>query len=268
MSLPKLDSMDLDPVDLDLDLGTDTDILLPYDSPAMARAAAPLAAPRTPTPAAPVFAPTPAMAHATAPLPRAPAPAAPLARAPAPAAPVPRAPAPAPAPVPTSVHAAPSTEPIAPEDETEVSVAAHLIQYDRGCCVALPVHTAVELLDRAEVTAVPGAAYYFDGLTRWQGKWIPVLDLHALVHAYRKEHAPKTRYQLVIAYQTAPGQALQHGAIALPVMPGSVQVRDSSMCELPGDSDLWPLVALSCFQIKGVAVPIVDTGRLFGQFHG
>ena len=61
---------------------------------------------------------------------------------------------------------------------------------------------------------------------------------------------------------------MRHGAIALPVLPGTVQVSDAAMCELPSESDLWPLVALSCFQIKGRAVPILDTGRLFSVYHG
>ena len=115
---------------------------------------------------------------------------------------------------------------------------------------------------------VPGAAYYVDGLTRWRGRWLPVIDLHALVNAYRKEYAPKTRYLLIVAYQAARRGPVRHGAIALPVTPGTVQVSDAARCELPDTSDLWPLLALSCFEIKGLAVPIVDTGRLFGLYHG
>jgi CheW-like domain len=155
-----------------------------------------------------------------------------------------------------------------PAPTVTATASAQLLQYERGCCVALPPHTTIELLDRAPVVEVPGAAYYCDGLTRWQGQWLPVLDLHALVHAYRKDSAPKTRYLLIVAYQPAPRALLRHGAIALPVLPGSVQVSDSSMCELPTDSDLWPLIALSCFEIKGRAVPILDSGRLFGVYHG
>lgn len=61
---------------------------------------------------------------------------------------------------------------------------------------------------------------------------------------------------------------LSHSAIALPVTPGSVQVSDAALCPLSDTSDLWPLVALSCFEIKGRAVPILDTSRLFGLYHG
>jgi hypothetical protein len=155
-----------------------------------------------------------------------------------------------------------------PVPQEQVTVAAQLLQYDRECFVALPVHTTIELLDQAPVVEVPGAAYYCNGLTRWRGQWLPVLDLHALVNAYRKEYAPKTRYLVIVAYQTVPRAPVRYGAIALPVLPGTVQVSDSAACELPTDSDLWPLLASSCFQIKGRAVPILDTGRLFGQYHG
>jgi hypothetical protein len=169
-------------------------------------------------------------------------------------------PEPSPAQLPAPAHQ--------PADADAPTATAQLLQYDRGCCIALPAHTTIELLDRPPVVPVPGAAYYCDGLTRWRDQWLPVIDLHALVNAYRKEYAPKTRYLLIVAYQAAPGAALSHGAIALPVTPGSVQVSDAAMCPLPDTSDLWPLLALSCFEIKGRSVPILDTSRLFGLYHG
>jgi CheW-like domain len=150
----------------------------------------------------------------------------------------------------------------------QTTVPAQLLQYERDRHIALPIHTTIELLDRPPIVKVPGAAYYCSGLTKWQGEWLPVLDLHVLVHAYRKEFAPKTRYLLIVAYQTAPRQALRHGAIALPAMPALVQVSNASICALPTDSDVWPLIALSSFEHDGRAVPILDTGRLFGAYHG
>jgi CheW-like domain len=236
-------------VDLDLDLDVDLDVLLPYDAAPSAAAARSAVAGRAPAPAA---APAPRLA-----------PAAPASNAFA--APQPRpTPSATPAPQPAA-FLAPEPPPVGADTPT---APAQLLQYDRGCCIALPPHTTIELLDRPPVVPVPGAAYYIDGLTLWQGRWLPVLDLHALVNAYRKEHAPKTRYLLIVAYQAQPRGPVLHGAIALPVTPGTVQVSDAARCELPDTSDLWPQVALSCFEIKGLAVPIVDTGRLFGQYHG
>lgn len=145
---------------------------------------------------------------------------------------------------------------------------ARLLRYDREREVALAVHTTLELLENAKVVELPGAAYYCTGLTKWQGRWLPVIDLHVLVHAYRKEYAPKARYLLVVAYQSAPRAALRHGAISLPAMPETVDVSDNASCPLPNDSDLWPLLALSCFSHEARAVPILDTARLFAGYHG
>jgi CheW-like domain len=252
---PNQQLVDLD-LDLDLDVGGAADGLLPYDPPR-----APDPAPQRAQVRAPVQAPlqtpgrAPAQAIAQA-----------LAQAPAPS------PAVSPTPPAREAYDAASTELAAPQphpqDADAPTAAAQLLQYDRGCCVALPAHTTIELLDRPQVVRVPGAAYYCDGLTRWRDQWIPVIDLHALVNAYRKEHAPKTRYLLIVAYQAAPRAPRSHGAIALPVTPGTVKVSDAAMCELPNTSDLWPLLALSCFEIKGLAVPILDTSRLFGMYHG
>lgn len=146
---------------------------------------------------------------------------------------------------------------------------ARLIEYAPGRQIALPPHTTIELLENPAVVAVPGAAYYACGLLAWQGRQLPLLDLHALLRAYpgtNRTGAP--RYALVLAYQRAPRQPVEHGAISLAVLPQTVAVSDEARCELFADSDLWPLLALSCFRHEGHAVPILDTAKLFAAYHG
>ena len=146
---------------------------------------------------------------------------------------------------------------------------ARLIEYAPGRQVALPPHTTIELLENPAVVTVPGAAYYACGLLAWQGRQLPLLDLHALLRAYPGVNsAAPPRYALVLAYQRAPRQPVEHGAISLAVLPQTVTVTDKAGCELPADSDLWPLLALSCFLHQGHAVPILDTARLFAAYHG
>lgn len=146
---------------------------------------------------------------------------------------------------------------------------ARLIEYAPGRRVALPPHTTIELLENPAVLPVPGAAYYACGLLAWQGRLLPLLDLQALLRAHlgaNRTAAP--RYALVLAYQRGPRQPVEHGAISLAVLPQTVAVGDEASCELPADSDLWQLLALSCFQHEGDAVPILDTAKLFGAYHG
>lgn len=144
-------------------------------------------------------------------------------------------------------------------------IPARLLHYKPGGCVALPVHTTVELLDGPLIVDVPGAAGYCNRLVRWRGQWLALLDLDTLLHDVRfdADRTAAPRYALVVAYQHAPGGPVEHGAISLATLPQTVGVGDLATCELPADSALWPLLALSCFLYEGHAAPILDTSRLF-----
>jgi hypothetical protein len=147
-------------------------------------------------------------------------------------------------------------------------VPAQLIEYARQHYVALPPHATIELVEDPALVEIPGAAYYARGLLNWRGRWLPVIDLHTLLRAYPTYVAVQLHYVLVVAYQAVPGQELQYGGLALPASPHKIEVGDDAQCELPTDSDLWPMIAMSCFHHGGCAVPIVDCGRIFGAFHG
>ena len=146
---------------------------------------------------------------------------------------------------------------------------ARLLQYKPDGCVALPVHTTIELLDGPLMIDVPGATGYCNRLVRWRGQWLALLDLDTLLHACTGAgRAGAPRYALVVAWQHAPGWPVEHGAIGLATLPQTVGVGDQAGCELPADSALWPLLALSCFRHEGHEVPILDTARLFAVHHG
>jgi hypothetical protein len=145
---------------------------------------------------------------------------------------------------------------------------ARLVEYTHGRRVALPPHTTLEVVEHPAVIQVPGAAYYGWGLLAWQGQWLPMIDLDAVLRAYPGEqHARAPRYALIVAYQRGDGHEVEHGAIGLASLPVTVQVEDSAACDLPEGSDLWPSIALSCFEFEGDTVPIVDTAKLFGAYH-
>lgn len=151
-----------------------------------------------------------------------------------------------------------------PEVAEELRAAARLLEYKRGSFVAFPAHATIGLIDNPVVVPVPGAPFYCLGLMPWQGRQLPLLDLNTLLRAYPDAEAPPAGHVLVLAYQAAPGEALQYGAVCAPWLVRMVEVADSQSCELPGDSDLWPWISLSCFEHEGHAVPILDTGRVFG----
>jgi hypothetical protein len=145
---------------------------------------------------------------------------------------------------------------------------ARLVEYGSGHRVALPPHTTLEVVEHPVAVHLPGAAYYGWGLLSWQGQWLPMIDLDAVLRAYPGEqHAKAPRYALVVAFQRGAGHEIEHGAIGLASLPPAVEVYDRNSCDLPQGSDLWPTIALSCFEFEGAAVPIIDTAKLFGGYH-
>lgn len=146
----------------------------------------------------------------------------------------------------------------------EARAPARLLEYRRGCFVAFPAHATIGLIDNPQVVTVPGAPYYCLGLMPWQGRQLPLIDLNTLLRAYPDANPPPSGHVLVLAYQVAPREPLQYGAVCAPWLVRMVGVTDSQQCDLPVDSDLWPWISLSCFDYEGHAVPVLDTSRVFG----
>lgn len=146
----------------------------------------------------------------------------------------------------------------------QVAVPAQLLRYKHGHCVALPVHVAIEVLDDPVIVDVPGASYYCRQLVRWRSQWLPLLDLDTLLRAYLPANGGgQPRYVLVVGYQPAVDAPVMYGAIGLPALPQVISVTDAMQCDLPNNSDLWPILARACFRYNGQPVPVVDTARLF-----
>jgi hypothetical protein len=143
---------------------------------------------------------------------------------------------------------------------------AYLLEYSKGHYFAFPAHTGVELVEQPRVVAVPGMPYFCLGLIAWQGRQLPLLDLAKLMAGpIAQGHPPLIGHVLVLAYQTAPGRALEYGAVCAPSLISKLEVVDSQQCELPKDNDLLPRISLSCVEIDGHAVPIVDSARIFSK---
>lgn len=146
---------------------------------------------------------------------------------------------------------------------------ARMVAYSRGKLVAFAQHATQELIENPQWQHVPGAAYYAYGLLYWQNRYIPFIHLESVLQAYPAfDASAAVHYALVLAYQTAPGEPLQYGAIAVAETPYSHPVQDADFCPLPTDSDMWPALAISCFQYQGQAIPILDAAKIFGGYHG
>ena len=163
-----------------------------------------------------------------------------------------------------------------PEDEQLATTAyqpradARMVMYARGKLVAFAPHATQELIEHPQWMHVPGAAYYAYGLLHWQERYIPFIHLESVLLAYPAfDPAVMPPCALVLAYQNAPREPLQYGAIAVHDIPYSQAVSDADFSPLPSDSDMWEELAISCFrQQEGQIVPILDAAKIFSKYHG
>lgn len=152
---------------------------------------------------------------------------------------------------------------------TAPALAARLVEIAPGVLAAFGPHATLELLEAPQPVPVPGGASYGHGLLEWQGSRISMLDLEALLFRdTSRERKPVPRYALVVAYQRTPGAPLEHGAIGIAQPPQLVMLVEPVACDWPEGDGLWQQLSLSCFKHAGQPVPILDTAKLFGRFHG
>jgi len=157
-----------------------------------------------------------------------------------------------------------------PRDEVladrQAMALACLLPYAANAHIALPVHAGVELVEQPQVVPVPGMPHFCRGLVAWQGRQLPLIDLQAYLH--QPAAAPvATPYShvLVVAYQGAPGQPIEYGALCAPLLVRMIEVTDSQQCPLPAGQDCWTNITLSCFMHQGQAIPVLDPARIFGE---
>lgn len=149
----------------------------------------------------------------------------------------------------------------------QTSAKARLIRYAKGY-VAFAPHVSHQIVEDAEVIPVPLSAYYGLGLIEWQDQLVPLISLDSLIYAYPTgQQKSNLQYTIILSYTNDDGTP-GYGALALLTLPTMIDVSNDSFCALPSNSDIWPSIAISCFQHAGITVPILDAKRLFSQFHG
>jgi chemotaxis signal transduction protein len=146
--------------------------------------------------------------------------------------------------------------------EGERRAIARLLAWAPARFVALPAHTTLEVIEHPEPVDVPCAPGYVLGLLAWQQQWLPMIDLRAFLEGALPVRK-RPRYALIVAWQSAPGARIEHGALGLESLPETVSVDDGAACLLPLDDGIaWAGIALACFSHGGQPVPILDTARL------
>ncbi|MDZ4074149.1 MAG: chemotaxis protein CheW [Hylemonella sp.] len=145
----------------------------------------------------------------------------------------------------------------------ETPALACVLEYAQDSFIALPVHAGVELVDSPRLVPVPGMAHFCRGLVAWQGRQLPLIDLQAYLGGVDAPAAPPFSHVLVVAYQVAPGVAIEYGALCAPFLIRMVEVVDSDQSPLPDDQACWTRIAISCFLHRGRAIPVLEPSRMF-----
>ena len=141
------------------------------------------------------------------------------------------------------------------------SVSAWLLKTGGAVDLALGNVHLVQLPDEVKYFPVPAAPLYARSVLLWQEQVLAVLDPHAWLFGSRQ---PDAKFVAVVAYQLEPMAPLKHGAIALPEVPQSIEVKDDMACSI--EQALPEIVQASCissFALDGHTVLVPDLAKLF-----
>lgn len=152
--------------------------------------------------------------------------------------------------------------------------------------IAFAVHYGVEVLESPVIQPVPCSAVHSLGMVRWQNRWIPLMNLEALLaqtpkHSSDSQEPPAHKdnsltLALVLACdntgvanapsndeQLDASQQVKYGAVLLHRVPFSVGVTNRDQCQMPSDNRIWQHIAISCFRHENKPTPIVSPSKLF-----
>ncbi len=145
---------------------------------------------------------------------------------------------------------------------TQARPNAWLLDFGSGCRAAVGTRVLVHLIDDPKTFGVPCTPAYCHSVTFWEGKCLPVMDL-----ALRLGLAPQQETGLlaVACYRDPADDSTHFGALRLATPPVPIVVNDAGACPLPEQPAGWRELAISCFDLQAIPVPILHLGRVFAE---
>ncbi|MBU0499570.1 MAG: chemotaxis protein CheW [Gammaproteobacteria bacterium] len=141
------------------------------------------------------------------------------------------------------------------------AVRAWLLHTSADFYLAVGEPELVEVLARPRTHYVPGAPEQCRQIIVWRDRLLPMVHPAALAGLEGGGEQPV--FVAVIAYQEAPGEPLQYGALALADAPVPIQVNAGPPGEPPLAGEVWDRLLLSCFRQEDKSVLVVDMELLF-----
>lgn len=141
---------------------------------------------------------------------------------------------------------------------------AWVMDVGAGWHMAAGAPHVVEYVLAADAVRIPQLPVHCVGLLTWRDRLIPLLDLRPLL-AEAATPVADARRAVVLAYQEAPGQPLQYGALLVMAAPTDTWVSDDMATPLPETPASVRHLARACFVRQDQAIPIIDARRLFAR---
>lgn len=141
------------------------------------------------------------------------------------------------------------------------SMNAWILDFGMGFKAAVGTRELLHLIDVPSSFVVPCTPKYCHRVLFWQGKLLPLMDMTSRLGGAAHD-AP---FVAVVGYQAKRGDYPQFGALQMVSPPSQVAVSDEQACRLPDEVPEWKALAISCFEHNGMAVPVLNLNRLFGQ---
>ena len=138
---------------------------------------------------------------------------------------------------------------------------AWVLDFGMGYRAAVGRRELFHLIDVPTSYIVPCTPAYCRRVLFWQGKLLPLMDMSSRMGG-TEQNAP---YIAVVGYQLKRGEHPQFGAIQMTSPPSQVAVSDEQACAIPDELRGWRELAISCFDLNGNAVPILNLNRIFNS---
>lgn len=145
------------------------------------------------------------------------------------------------------------------ESHHELRPNAWLLDFGNRVRAAVGTRVLLHVIDEPILHTVPCTPAYCRSVISWQGQLLPVMDIAAIL-----DEGPQTPLLLAIAaYQDRTENITHFGALLLSAPPTAIAIADMQSCPLPENPVSWSKFAISCFNYRDEAIPVLNLARIF-----
>lgn len=136
---------------------------------------------------------------------------------------------------------------------------AWLLELTGGNRVVVAEYEMIEYVMSPRLHAVPLTPEYARSVLEWQGRMIACIDFGVILGQGRS----KKVNTCVLAFQEAPGMALEYTSVVITAAPVKILVDDDQLCSASEKGrKVWSYLAACWIKHEGQPVPILNVSQL------